>query len=214
MKLRFTMDPSFSSCGSFHVPRLLSRNDSYSTLVTQGSGHTLEQKRGRDLFCSLPLRIIEQQAACIDAFLRRAHVTHLDMHPTGKNMAIDIHKNISLFDFDIAQIDGKPKCLDSLPHTNSKALLTTLYQGCCLPSSRYGLHAASRYGHSRHECTQAFQKNVSDYEQVYEAASSHAECDGKRTIKTTETFACVTPPRVNSHLIREPSGISRMHLML
>lgn len=46
------------------------------------------------------------QAACIVRRLERAGVVHLDLHRSGKNLAVDRTGTVSLIDFDVAALDG------------------------------------------------------------------------------------------------------------
>lgn len=50
---------------------------------------------------------IARQAAAITEALERARVIHLDLHATGRNMAITADGHVSLIDFDIAVFDDR-----------------------------------------------------------------------------------------------------------
>ena len=52
--------------------------------------------------------LIDEQIKCILHNLEKSKVTHLDMHPSGKNMTLN-DNTLGLIDFNIAIIDENPK---------------------------------------------------------------------------------------------------------
>jgi len=113
-------------------PKLLARNDATLTFTTSYDGTSLDQiyeknRKARDNFCSLPLSFVIQAAECMVTLLERAHVKHMDMDPSGKNMLI--HRNrLTLYDFDIAQIDGT-SLLPELARMAENRSATSLHHG-------------------------------------------------------------------------------------
>ena len=99
-----------SPCGSAHLPRMLSSNDTDCTMTTSWDGVSLNATEGCEAFCRLPIVSVRQQARCIDEHLRLANVTHGDMMPDGKNMLVN-GTPLVLYDFDIATLDHQPALL-------------------------------------------------------------------------------------------------------
>ena len=99
-----------SPCGSAHLPRMLSSNDTDCTMTTSWDGVSLNATEGCEAFCRLPIESVRQQARCIDEHLRLANVTHGDMTPDGKNMLVN-GTRLVLYDFDIATLDHQPALL-------------------------------------------------------------------------------------------------------
>lgn len=89
-----------------HWPKLLKYNDKTLTFTTSWDGYPLNTLKGRTQFCNMSVNSLIDQGRCIQNHLANSNVTHNDQHFSGKNLLI-IDGHITVFDFNIATLDGK-----------------------------------------------------------------------------------------------------------
>ena len=125
---RLAKTDASSACSPRPFPTLFGRDDAAHAFTISWDGLTLDSRAGLDDFCQLPYKQIYHQASCMDALLHQAHVRHLAAEP--KNVAIRKNR-LTLFDFDVAQLDSQPEALNARRAAAIVDVLVPLYEDRC-----------------------------------------------------------------------------------
>mmetsp|Transcript_98553 Transcript_98553/g.158910 ORF Transcript_98553/g.158910 Transcript_98553/m.158910 type:complete len:264 (-) Transcript_98553:1295-2086(-) len=88
-----------------HWPKITQSNNKTLSFSTSWDGLSLQTPKGRKQFCELSVNSVIDQGRCIEEHLAKCNVTHNDWG--DKNVLID-QGHLTLFDFNIATLDGKP----------------------------------------------------------------------------------------------------------
>lgn len=87
--------------GEKHFPKIISIDEQNCVLEIENTGNSLDKLQ------SIDVADIDKQIDEICESLKRCGVTHLDIHPDGKNITVK-GGVLYLVDFDMAVIDEKP----------------------------------------------------------------------------------------------------------
>jgi len=110
-----------------HWPKLLDYNDKKLSITTTWDGYTLDSVGAQPKFCALGVSDVIDQGRCIEMHLKKSNVTHNDhhAHTNGKNLMIH-NGHITLYDFNIATIDGLPRLPTTYQYNKPDSVLEEL----------------------------------------------------------------------------------------
>ena len=183
------------TCGR-HFPKLLDADDDTLTLITTNDGHPLNSREGLRLFCALKIGEVSRQERCITLALFGANVAHLDHAPidNGKNVLISDAGRLTLFDFDVAAIDGwlgngtKPSAAnDRFRRERDEHHISDLHRSWCsgFGARCYTARQARRYARFCDEWTVVCHKIADSYEHFIAACRARGGVPGCRCSNQT-----------------------------